>query len=93
MAAPPAVGASSIPTAVQVKSSVGSVAESKGMVLVILFGVTGALGIPLLWINKKFSLAERIFWSLVVIIYTTALVGVTAAIVMWAYRVISSFYP
>lgn len=58
------------------------------MVLVILFGVTGALGIPLLWVNKRFSLAERIFWSIVVLIYTTALVGVTAAIVVWAFQVI-----
>ena len=62
------------------------------MVLAILFGVTGALGLPLLWMSTKFSLVERIFWSLVVILYTTALVGVTAAIVMWAYGVISSVY-
>ena len=88
LAAPPAVNPSGDPTARQAKSSVATIAESKGMVLAILFGVTGALGIPLLWVNGKFSLAERLFWSLVVIIYTTALVGVTAAIVMWAYRVI-----
>ncbi len=58
------------------------------MVLAILFGVTGALGMPLLWMSTKFSLAERIFWSIAVITYTTALVGVTAAIVMWSYRMI-----
>ncbi len=88
LAAPPPVSPSRATTAGQAKSGMASVAESKGMVLAILFGVTGALGIPLLWVNKKFSLGERIFWSLVVTIYTTALVGVTAAIVMWAYRVI-----
>ena len=92
LAAPPAVSPRSATAAGQAKSGIATVAESKGMVLVVLFGVTGALGIPLLWVNKKFSLAERIFWSLVVIIYTTALVGVTAAIVMWAYRVIAGAY-
>ncbi len=62
--------------------------DSRWMVLAILFGVTGALGIPLLWVSKRFSLVERIFWSIVVTIYTLALVGVTAAIVMWSYQMI-----
>lgn len=84
----PAAGPSSKRTAQQLKSGVTTVAESRGMVLAILFGVTGALGIPLLWMSNRFSFAERIFWSIVVIMYTTALVGVTAAIVMWAYRAI-----
>ena len=83
-----AAGPSSKRTAQQLKSGVTTVAESRGMVLAILFGVTGALGIPLLWMSNRFSFAERIFWSIVVIMYTTALVGVTAAIVMWAYRAI-----
>jgi hypothetical protein len=63
-------------------------AESRWMVLAILFGVTGALGIPLLWISKRFSLAERIFWSIAVLVYTAALLGITAAIVMWTYRMV-----
>jgi hypothetical protein len=89
LAAPPAVNPGSERPAGQTKSGVATLAESRGMVLVILFGVTGALGIPLLWVNKRFSLAARIFWSIVVLFYTTALVGVTAAIVMWAFRVIT----
>ena len=92
LASPPVTGPSSKRAAQQLKSGVTTVAESRGMVLAILFGVTGALGIPLLWMGNRFSLVEKIFWSVVVIIYTTALVGVTAAIVMWAYRVISSVY-
>lgn len=70
------------------KAAASSMTDGRWMVLAILFGVTGALGIPLLWVSKKFSLAERIFWSIVVTIYTLALVGVTAAIVMWSYRMI-----
>ena len=90
LAAPPVADPDTKGTAQQLKSGVSTMADSRGMVLVILFGVTGALGIPLLWVSSKFSFAERVFWSIVVIIYTSALVGVTAAIVMWAYRVIKA---
>ncbi|MCC9642325.1 hypothetical protein LOC71_08565 [Rhodopirellula sp. JC740] len=46
--------------------------------LAVLFFVTGAFGIPLLWRRPSFSLWQRIFWSLVVTLYTIALfVGVT----------------
>ena len=92
LAAPPPVTAEKTGIGAQTKSGMAAVTDSRGMVLLILFGVTGALGIPLLWMNKNFSLIERIFWSIVVILYTTLLVGVTAAIVMWAYRAISSVY-
>jgi hypothetical protein len=89
LAAPPVANPGTKGTAQQLKSGVTTVADSRGMVLAILFGVTGALGIPLLWMSNRFSLAERIFWSIVVIFYTTALVGVTAAIVMWSFRLIT----
>lgn len=81
LAAPPA-------TSRDKSSAKVSMTDSRWMVLAILFGVTGALGIPLLWVSKRFSLVERIFWSIVVTIYTLALVGVTAAIVMWSYQMI-----
>ncbi len=60
--------------------------DNKWAVIAILFAVTGFLGIPLLWTNKSFSSAERVFWSIVVCLYTLALLGGTVAVVMWSYR-------
>ncbi|MEO9595790.1 hypothetical protein [Rhodopirellula bahusiensis] len=45
--------------------------------LAVLFFVTGAFGIPLLWRNPNFVSWQRVLWSVVVLIYTIALfVGV-----------------
>jgi hypothetical protein len=60
--------------------------QSRAAVFAILFLVTGALGIPLLWMNQKFNHTERIVWSVVVTIYTVILIAVACAIVMWSYR-------
>lgn len=59
--------------------------QSRGAVLAILFLVTGALGIPLLWINRNFSPLERIAWTIIVTIYTFILISFTVWIVWWAY--------
>ena len=53
-------------------------ANSQGLqnrltVLAILFFVTGALGLPLLWVNRRFSIREQMIWSLVVTLYTALL--------------------
>ncbi len=55
------------------------------LVFVILFGVTGFLGLPLLWLSGSFSRPEKILWSLVNILYTLALIAITAAICWWSY--------
>ncbi|MEM6690060.1 MAG: hypothetical protein AAF664_11575 [Planctomycetota bacterium] len=61
----------------------------KWVTLGILFGVTGALGIPLLWQNPRFSHFERVIWSVAVLVYTFALLGVTYAILKWAWNSLS----
>ncbi len=60
--------------------------QSRAAVLTILFLATGALGIPLLWANNKFSNGERIFWTIVVTIYTILLLAAFCWIMMWSYR-------
>ncbi len=60
--------------------------DNKWAVLAILFAVTGFLGIPLLWTNKNFTSTERIFWSIIVTIYTLFLIGGAAAICVWSYQ-------
>ena len=66
--------------------SASDMVQSRAAVLAILFLVTGALGIPLLWMNQKFSTLERVMWSVIVTLYTIALIAVAWMIVMWSYR-------
>lgn len=66
-------------------------ADSQGLqnrltVLVILFFVTGALGLPLLWVNRRFSIREQMIWSLVVTLYTALLIWGVAKICWWSYQ-------
>ncbi len=60
--------------------------QSRFLVLATLFGVTGALGLPLLWMSPAFSRFHKAVWSVVVLAYTSVLIGGTWAIVVWAYR-------
>jgi hypothetical protein len=55
-------------------------------VLILLFAVTGFLGLPVLWISRGFSRTSKIAWSIVVILYTCALIALCVAIVYWAWR-------
>lgn len=65
--------------------------QNRGAVLAILFLTTGALGLPLLWMNKKFSNVERIFWAIVVTIYTILLIVAFCWIMLWSYRRIRGY--
>ncbi|TWU24155.1 hypothetical protein Pla52o_20790 [Novipirellula galeiformis] len=60
--------------------------QSRGAVLATLFLVTGALGIPLLWMNKAFSNVERYFWALIVSLYTALLIYAAWQICRWSYH-------
>jgi len=62
------------------------------VMFVVLFGVTGFLGLPALWISKSFTPSEKIFWSIINTIYTLILIGITAAICWWSYRQIFEPY-
>ena len=42
-------------------------------ILIILFGVMGVLGLPLLWMSRAFRFETRIILSIVVVIYTCLL--------------------
>jgi hypothetical protein len=59
--------------------------NSRFVTFALLFGVTGFLGLPLLWFSKHFSIPEKITWSILNILYSCFLIGMTAAICWWAY--------
>jgi hypothetical protein len=54
-------------------------------VLFLLFAVTGFLGIPVLWMSRGFTTTMKVVLSIVITIYTLALIGCTAAILWWAW--------
>lgn len=58
-------------------------------ILLVNFGVTGVLGLPLIWYSKKFSSTQKIIWSIIVSIYTLILIGIVVAVCIWVYRVIT----
>ncbi len=64
-------------------SSGGELLQSRAAVFVALFLVTGALGIPLLWVNRNFSTTERIVWTIIVTIYTVGLLAFLAWFIWW----------
>lgn len=72
------------------KSPWNQLMGSKVLVLGLLFGVTGFLGLPVLWMSPVFSTAEKYVWSVINILYTLALIGICGAICYWAYSQLSS---
>ena len=63
--------------------------QNRTAVLATLFLVTGALGLPLLWYSPVFSRFEKLLWTLMTLMYTSALIGVTWAIIYWCYQLIT----
>ena len=47
------------------------------LVLILLFFVLGPFGLPLVWKNPRFSHAVKITLTLVMVVYTVALVAMT----------------
>ena len=60
--------------------------NNRSAMFLMLFCVTGFLGIPFLCKSSAFSTTEKIIWSIVVTIYTCILLWITGAIVWWSYN-------
>lgn len=58
---------------------------SRRMILIVLFGATGVLGLPLLWLSPAFSMSEKIAWSILNSIYTSLLIAAAGAVCYWCY--------
>lgn len=57
----------------------------RGLVLALLFFVTAALGLPVLWKSPAFSPREKIVWSVIVTIYTAVILWLFARVMWWSY--------
>lgn len=79
-------------TPVDLTSDWRTLADNRWAVLACLFFVTGALGLPLLWLGRAFSTWMKILLSLVVTIYTALLLWLFWLVMLWCYhRITESF--
>jgi len=58
--------------------------RSRGSVLIVLFVVTGAFGLPMLWRSDRFSSSSKWLWSVTVTLYTAALFYLMVMLVWWS---------
>jgi hypothetical protein len=56
---------------------------------VLLFAVTGFLGLPLLWMSRAFTRQEKIVYSIAVAMYSCGLIALTIWGVLQTYSAIS----
>ena len=70
-------------------SEENSLLHSRSLIFGLLFGVTGVLGLPLLWYSPVFNRREKWLWSVVNVIYTAVLVLIAVGAVWFAMRSVS----
>ena len=66
-----------------------SLVDSPWLVLALLFFVTAALGLPVLWFSRGFSAVTKAMLSVIVLLYTALLLWLTWLIAAWAYASIT----
>ena len=63
------------------------------VILVLLFGVMAIFGLPLLWASKAFSPLMKVLLSVVVTLYTLAILYAFYLIMAWCYtRIMHSLH-
>ncbi|MFM8213355.1 MAG: hypothetical protein ACKN82_01730 [Pirellula sp.] len=60
--------------------------SSRKVLLLVLFCVTGALGLPLLWFSPAFSTRAKVVWSICNILCTLASIALCIGICIWSYQ-------
>lgn len=59
--------------------------DNPALLLSMLFFVTAALGIPFLWKSRAFSTIFKLLLTLVLLVYTAALLWLTWQVLLWSY--------
>ena len=58
---------------------------SRRAILVVLFAVTGFLGLPILWWSPVFSNREKRIWTAINVVYTMLMILGCVAICWWSF--------
>jgi len=72
-----------LPSTVPHRANWREMVDNRWLVLVMLFGVTLFLGLPLLWISRGFSLVGKLVVTLLVLIWTAVVFWVFWLIMAW----------
>ncbi len=67
-------------------NSLDVILRSRTLIFVMLFAVTGFLGLPVLWLSPAFSKLEKCVWSVLNTLYTLILIAFTIAICWWSWN-------
>lgn len=62
-----------------------SLLHKRWAVLVLLFGATAALGLPLLWRSRGFTRTEKWIWTVLVVLYTVVVFWLFFLVMWWSY--------
>jgi hypothetical protein len=62
------------------------------VMLLMLFFVTAACGIPFLWMSRGFSTLGKIFWTIVVTAYTALILWLFWLVMVWCWTRIVDAY-
>ena len=65
--------------------------DNPWLILGMLFFVTAALGLPLLWFSRAFSAPVKIVLSITVIAYTVLILWLFTLVMMWCWGRIEPF--
>ena len=60
--------------------------DNPWVMAMMLFLVTGAVGIPLLWASRAFSLSGKLLMTVAVSLYTACVCGIFWLVLVWAYQ-------
>ncbi len=71
---------------------VKSILDSRLAICALLFLVTGALGLPVLWMSRAFRPATKIWLSLIVIAYTALLLAIAYYCFVMGWREVREFF-
>ena len=61
------------------------VVDTPWLLLVMLFFVTAALGLPLLWISRGFSTVSKVVLTIVVLAWTALILWLFWLVMVWSY--------
>jgi len=67
------------------KQSTWKKLDNPYLILFTMFFVTGATGLPLIWVSRSFSPLMKVVWSIVVTLYTALIIYLTYLVVMWSW--------
>lgn len=59
--------------------------DNRWLILGMLFFVTAALGLPLLWLSRSFTPLAKVILTIIVLVYTVLILWLFWLVMVWSY--------